>query len=819
MNYMFSFKKLRFLKIILPFLTLLPSTLPAQITEDRVKAALIYNFASHVEWANERSISTFRIGLLDSDSLLFLELNNLSKIVKIKNRPIKVVMINEFEPVNNFQIFYLGQDHCGLISDFYTRITGQNTLLVTDKCASQLFVMINILYDIKTQTLSYEINRQNIENEGFKLNPEILVHGGSYVDIKNLYVETYNQLRIENHKIMEIQSMLEALMLEKDSVQQQASLLSEQIDELSRSKQIVEHDYRVLSQDLMLKDSLLLVRSMELSRYMNQSRLLEEKISNQLGMLNQAKEDLLLLNEQIEQKQLELDEQQKRIALQNEVLTEKDTIIDVQKRLIWVSVALAFSLFLLLFLIFRAYRSKKQMNAKLEKLVDIRTNELQLSREHFKNLFESSPVSICDMNFSVFYSFLKDQGDTSEDTFNTLQSNPQLIAQAIKLIKVNDVNSATLRLFGFDTKKGFIDNYFNTFNDKSISDFKETIINYLLKRSNYTYETVRLTSSNELKYLQISWLSLPGFKEDYSRVIVTMTDITELKKHRDHLEELVNERSEKIIHLNRELTDTVEELENTVHKLQEAQEQLIRAEKLASLGMLTAGIAHEINNPVNYISGSVQALTPLLSQVWEMLRAFDDKTVNVDELSSSIQFLLENIETGIRRTTEIISSLVSYSRTGEQVLSNFNVETGIKDALVILRSKYQSRIKMIEKYDRVPTIRCNPTSINQMIMNLLTNAIDSIPDTGTITISVTYSKFSNEMIMSVRDTGVGIPSDKMLKIFDPFFTTKDVGKGTGLGLYITYGIVQQHGGRIEVNSTENEGSEFVVYLPVKADIN
>jgi len=346
------------------------------------------------------------------------------------------------------------------------------------------------------------------------------------------------------------------------------------------------------------------------------------------------------------------------------VLTEKESVINVQQKLIWVSVALAFFMFFALFMIYRAYKTKKQMNIRLDKLVDIRTNELQLSREHFKNLFESSPVSIGEMDLSNFYKFISTLGKTPTNIIESIETNAGLVAQSIGQIKINDVNSATLELFGFKSKKEFIDNYIKTFNDQALADFQQTIKNFVLKQSNYTYETVRLTSNGEIKYIQVSWIVLPGFAENYGRVIVTMTDITEIKKHRDHLEELVNERSAKIIQLNRELTDTVEELENTVQKLQETQNHLIRAEKMASLGMLTAGIAHEINNPINYISASSQALIPLLNQIWSILGEQREKgktsnvaeplnSINVEELSSSVKFLVDNIEIGIKKPPKL----------------------------------------------------------------------------------------------------------------------------------------------------------------------
>lgn len=819
------------IKVFLLGLALIICSFPLSLSavnqdiHSRVKVALIYNFANNIEWANEKEIKSYRIGVFSSDSAIISEFKILSEKLKLKNKPIIISTINNTNQVRDYQILYFDQPYCEILPDVYRIVKGKNTLIISDKCGDRLFTMINLLYDNTAQTLSYEINKQNAETEGFRLNPDILLHGGSYIDLKELYISTYNQLRVENQKIRNIQELLEQIYLEKDSLQLQTGLLNRQISTLKSSRNYLEADYRLLTDSLEKKDKMLNAKIIEVNQLESQSHLLQSRIRAQLAILDKATDSLHSMNAEIIRKHKELEEKQQRIEEQNEVLSEKETVISDQKKLILVSIGFAFTLILALYTTYRAFRSRKEINKELELLVEKRTKELNLSREHFMNLFESSPISILEMNIEKVNDYIWSLGPSAEDIERVINSDPAAIRKAISLITINDANSATLSLLDYPTKKLLIENYHKSYFSESELSFKHTIQAIIRKQQFFSYETFRQTSKGEIKHLQISWIVLPGFEKTYRRVIVSMADITELTRHRNHLEELVNERSAEIINLNRELTETVEELENTLQVLKDTQAQLINSEKMASLGMLTAGIAHEINNPINYISASKQALDPLIKDLLNFIGEVSGEidinspnvkqNANIDEVTSSINFLLENMEVGIKRTTEIISSLMTYSRSGDITFKECNLVDAIKNTLIILHSKYKNRIQIIENYNEIPPILCSISSINQMLMNIIANAIDAIKDTGTITITTRYSNSKDQIILSVKDSGLGIPEDLKMKVFDPFFTTKEVGKGVGLGLYIAYRVVQQHGGTIDIVSSEGKGAEFIVKLPLK----
>ncbi len=828
--------------LLVPLLLLCYKTFP-QIGESKVKAALIYNFGQNVEWMNEKQITTYQIGVVCADTSILHELKQVASNYKLKNKPIEVKRIMDMELATGCQMVFLDEENSRSINEMAEVIKGKNLLLITDKCPDRLLVMINLLYDKAKKTLSFEINRHNLEAEGFTIKPEILLHGGSYVDIKQLYNQTYEQLKLESQRIKEYQVEIEAIKREKSAYQQQIETLNSQIRDLNERISTSQEEFNSLNRRIEKKDSLLYLRTQELQRQVNESRMLQRTIQEQIKAVEGSKARLAELDGQIAAKESEIEEKQIIINKQDSIIDEKENLITKQQRGILYIAILAITLILAFVVALIAFQMKRQLNRKLEILVEERTRELRQSQEHFIGLFENSPVAVLELDLSGLKEYIQnlasDQGMTDtkdEQTFNKIK-------EGVKYIKIKDLNQATLRLFGYPNKGEFIRLYAQTFTDQSVWDLKHAFDAISRGELKTSYETVRLTSQGEVRNLHLIWIALPGSEISYSNVLLTMSDITELKryqaelqKHRDHLEEIVVERTNEILDLNRdlsvanaELNERKEELEETINMLRETQNQLIQSEKMASLGMLAAGIAHEINNPLNFISASQQAMAPLLEELRGKLSRFReeatpkspdeiigsfDKSINIHDTFFSLKFLLENIEAGIKRTTEITQSLTAYLRNDSESFRDFDIRRGIKDALVILKSKWAGRIEVKEQFGEVPEIRCNAGGINQVIMNLISNAIDAIPDKGEITLMVKHDREAREVVLSVKDNGRGIAPELHAKIFDPFFTTKEVGKGTGLGLYLTYGIVKQHNGSIEVASEVGKGSEFTVRLPV-----
>ncbi|MCY7410563.1 MAG: GHKL domain-containing protein [Chitinophagales bacterium] len=282
---------------------------------------------------------------------------------------------------------------------------------------------------------------------------------------------------------------------------------------------------------------------------------------------------------------------------------------------------------------------------------------------------------------------------------------------------------------------------------------------------------------------------------------------------------------------NMQLQTTNESLEKVLQDLRITQKQLVQSEKLASLGQLTAGIAHELNNPINFVSGNIK---PLKKDIEEILgvtnkmetlladKKFENEFNQIKQLKESIDFentlaemnkLMIGIEEGSKRTAQIVKGLRNFSRTDEEEMKKSSINEGIDSTLILLQNKLrQQNIEVIKSEGNLPLINCYPGQLNQVFMNLLTNAIDAIGSDGKIFITTAVE--GNQLKISVRDTGSGINDEVKQKIFDPFFTTKEVGKGTGLGLSISYGIIEKHNGTLDLKSEQGKGTEFVILLPV-----
>ncbi len=292
------------------------------------------------------------------------------------------------------------------------------------------------------------------------------------------------------------------------------------------------------------------------------------------------------------------------------------------------------------------------------------------------------------------------------------------------------------------------------------------------------------------------------------------TEIGELTKS-------FNEMSKKVTHVQNELTSKVRELEQTNKELQEAQSQLVHSAKMSSLGQVVAGVAHELNNPIGFIHSNMNHLKEYSDQLIGMIHEIEKKPSDIEEIKKKVDFeymekdlpqLIKSCEDGAKRVRDIVLNLRNFSRTDENDRKEFNLEEGLESTLNILTSDIKGRITIHREYGKIPNIFCYPGQINQVFMNIITNAIQSIEGKGDIWIQTAQKGL--EVRVSVKDSGKGIPKDIQDHIFDPFFTTKPVGQGTGLGLSISYGIIQKHNGRIEVESEEGHGTTFTIVLPL-----
>ena len=265
-------------------------------------------------------------------------------------------------------------------------------------------------------------------------------------------------------------------------------------------------------------------------------------------------------------------------------------------------------------------------------------------------------------------------------------------------------------------------------------------------------------------------------------------------------------------------------------KLEEAQNQLLQSEKMAAVGQLAAGVAHEINNPVGYVNSNVSTLGVYVNDLLKVLAAYetcepflDQKNEHVASLSeikekASLNYLKEDLielidesKEGLDRVKKIVQDLKDFSHVDESEWQYANLHKGLDSTLNVVNNEIKYNADIVKNYGDLPEAWCLPSQLNQVFMNILVNASHAIEDYGVITITTGTS--NGGIWINIADTGMGIAQEKINRIFEPFFTTKPVGKGTGLGLSLSYSIIQKHKGKITVSSEIGSGTTFQIWLP------
>ena len=283
---------------------------------------------------------------------------------------------------------------------------------------------------------------------------------------------------------------------------------------------------------------------------------------------------------------------------------------------------------------------------------------------------------------------------------------------------------------------------------------------------------------------------------------------------------------------NASLLIQTQKLNQALNELQQTQSHLIQTEKMAGLGQMVAGIAHEINNPATFIYGNINYTKNYTRDLLELVTLYQKyypnsvpeiqnfiEDIELDFLQQDLPKTLLSIQNGSERIRQIVLSLRNFSRLDEAEIKEVDLHAGIDSTLLILSTKFINEIEIIRKYGELPSVECLAAQINQVFMNILSNAADALLEEksiGSKKITIHTEKISfNQVQIKIIDNGPGIPPEIIHKIFDPLFTTKPVGKGTGLGLSISYKIIEKHSGKITVNSQTDRGTEFTITLPIQ----
>ncbi|MFC2115784.1 YfiR/HmsC family protein [Bacteroidota bacterium] len=654
-----------------------------------MKMVMIYKFAQQIQWENKMEIDTFLIGIYGNEPELIKEMS-LLETVPLHNKPTSIVHFPRFRDMNPTHILYITNEKTSEIEEISEKTSGQNTLLISDRCEDQKSIMINFLPLVENK-IQFEINKANIINERLNILPELLLLGGTEIDVAELYRESQKAMQDVLKQVSQLYDSLrrqsEEIQIRKTEIEKQKFLIDQQTTNIELQQADIQSHEAELSE--LLKEVQISQQTLNTKNALIKSQL--DEIARQEAEIENRTAVLDVIQKEINNQQLKIEEQKSEI-------TDYATVVERQKSVLYIIIIFC-GLFLgLIFFIYRGYKIKQRVNRKLESMnSEIRKRNIEINK----------------------------QKQEIEDKNKELETkHEEIVTQSGKLHQANE----------------------------------------------------EIMSTNEA---------------------------------------LQNQKTE---------------LQFTLENLKLTQDQLIQSEKLASVGQLTAGIAHELNNPVNFISGNVNPLKRDLEDIFKLLNMYDaiikdlklgNSFQEVDKLKETLDFqfltkeinsLLEGIGEGAHRSSEIVKGLRSFSRLDDDKFKGADVHDGIDSTLILLYNKTKNRIKIHKDYGDLPEIECFPSKINQVFMNILTNSIQAIEEKGDIFIETISSGIGIKIVF--RDTGRGIPPEVKKHIFEPFFTTKDVGSGTGLGLSISYGIIEQHKGNIDVISEPGKGTEFIISLPI-----
>jgi two-component system NtrC family sensor kinase len=409
------------------------------------------------------------------------------------------------------------------------------------------------------------------------------------------------------------------------------------------------------------------------------------------------------------------------------------------------------------------------------------------------------------------------------------EQTPIAVIETDRQLKITAWNRAAERLFGYSVEEA-VGQYIHTLIVPSQEHPFVVDVMMALMENGSSYQTENLNVTKSGQEILCEWHDVRLVDESGELVGIASLaiDITQRKQAERALRQ-----SETA------LRNQAQQLEQMVQELKRTQMQLVQSEKMSSLGLLVAGMAHEINNPVNFISGNVTYAHDYLENLLEILHLYRThyptpnpaiqeaiERVDLDYILEDFPKLLESMQVGTQRIRQIVTSLRSFSRTDETALKLSDPHTGLDSTLMILSSRLrqnadQAAITVEKRYGDLPPVECFPGPLNQVFMNILSNAIDALEEqrslpNATPTISITTEQSADDWVqVRIADNGPGIPSHLHHRIFDPFFTTKEPGKGTGLGLSICYQIItERHHGRVRCISEGDGGTEFVIELPI-----
>ena len=781
------------------------------------KSALIYNLMRHVHWPNEKAFKSITIGFIGNDLALFNELQRAARFVKIKNASVNVMKVNpkDFDAFA-FELLYIGKNQSHLVAKVASYARQTNTLLVTEESTAQRDFMINI-YPYKNK-YKFEVNSSNIVFEKLSLDKDILLLGGSELDVAKLLRRSEDSLQQAR---IEIEKNKQVLTNQKNKIGQFQADLSRLKKTTDKQKQVSNSLQQKLSKQsnqLKGKNSKLAILTTKLSEF--DQKLVSNQITldQQQAVIQQASSELTSKEEQLalSQKKIQqvnqdiknhsniLAEQKKSITKQHAEILEKDHQINFQENLIFIVLSIFIVFILMTAFIYFSYRSKKRLK---ENLLD--------SHEHIHIIGHLGMKITACLNFEqameTLYEHVQSLMDTTIFGIGLYNKEKQTIDYTVayergikyKPYSRSIANKSQFAVYCVEQKKNVFINDVEHEYQQYISSYKKDL-------------NMDCLEDKSLSINPKSLLYIPIIHQNEVKGVISVQSINKNAYSQMHMDLLTTLAAY-----------TSVALENaTAHeKIKNAQQHIVMQEKMASLGLLTAGVAHEINNPTNFTRLSAQNLRVDLIAFQDLLieLAGDDITDELNELfERQFKGLLSKLAIildGTERIHNTVQDLSSFTRQDSGEKSVVSLKQAINSTVRLVRFKYKDRIKFSNHFLNEPNLDCWPALINQVLMNLLVNACDAIclkqkhePQLNGL-VEITLWHDEEKAYIKFVDNGCGMSVEVQQKAFELYFTTKAIGEGTGFGLAISTGIIKKHQGEISLTSTLGEGSCFTISLP------
>ena len=773
------------------------SALKAQVSDVDIKVAYTYHFAEYIEWQNELKKEDFVIGVFINEQEIINKFQYLAASRKMHNRKITIISINELKQIQNHKldILFISKGLNLDITNIYNSIKGKNTLLITDNCQIKEAVMINFLPSEKEGLVRFEVNQKNIIDQGLIIQPNILLLGGTYIDVQKLFQDKEAELALEKEK-------LEASKLEvtkqKETIISQDSIITGKENIISAKNTKITQQGAILAQQNSKLELLLNEINQKQSLLINKLAVLdnqEKEIGNQQNSISETDAILLQQNEK-------LTSQQELIAKQEGILIEKTSILKLQRNLILVFLFIIILILSLVYFVYKGLRDKKKTNIKLSNY----NNEILSQNKEISS--QRKELTTSNENFSRANLELQKLSLVASKT-----SNGVIIMDVDGGIEW--VNKGFTDLLGYT-----LDELIHSFgkNLRAASSCKKIIRK--LNECKKTKQTVEYLVENTSKSGKKIWVQTsltPIIDDDGSiiKLIAVEANVTEQKNaeksiliQKEEIElqhdEILSQRN-KLSEQNNELVEYRNHLENLVEErtreLVIAKEQAEESDQLKSAFL--ANVSHEIRTPMNGVLGFVQLLKESLTR------------------ERNIRFL-NIIESSAKQLLIIINDILDLSKieAGQETIKIKNINLG-----KLLTNLYEVfKLQLTAAHSEVILVNDNSLSkdyiisdekhLIQILTNLIGNAI-KFTDKGSIRFG--YELKKETIVLYVKDSGLGIPDNKRDLVFKRFAqvhsTIKTTEKGSGLGLAITKKLVELLKGTIYFKSKENIGTTFFVELP------